>query len=191
MLDPTRIHNEGANVFISRIISTLLHELCHAYIKRFACLGDCQIPGCKDGTAALIGETGHGKAWQRLACHIQVAMCRRLPELKIELCPLIHLIFEARQGVRLRAEDLAFLWEDFGMQDAWSIIGNPPNWTWQQLDAAYADSTVGSGGLMMWITDRVQEAHNMHHPVSDVTAVECLFGATLDSGMTRPDTTQS
>lgn len=147
--------NEGTTTFISRIIATLLHEMCHAYIMLFACHGDCDLPGCKDQTAALIGKSGHGKAWLRLACHVQVAMSRLLPNLQVQMSPLVHLIFEARQGNRLGNQDFAFLWEDFDMVNAWKVFESMPGMAWQELEDAYADKMVGTGGLMAWLMDQI------------------------------------
>lgn len=57
------------------IISTLLHEMCHAYINLYACFGEsCGQQECTFGHQhylETIGPTGHGRSWQILAAAIE------------------------------------------------------------------------------------------------------------------------
>ncbi|KAK4626476.1 hypothetical protein CLAFUW4_04176 [Fulvia fulva] len=63
---------------IECIVSVLLHEMCHAYMLVWGCMGKksgCSRWACQKGSERYvkeIGMGGHGDAWQRLALTVEL-----------------------------------------------------------------------------------------------------------------------
>lgn len=50
------------------MLKTLLHELCHAMMRKFSCLNEfCGDVACWDQWEMETGRGGHGTAWESLA----------------------------------------------------------------------------------------------------------------------------
>lgn len=80
-----------AHVLNSRgLISTILHELCHAFLQRHSCYGGngqgCNLnPVCIKFCRQNYGDTSHGRAWQLLAAAIEKAAPTLLKGFKVDL----------------------------------------------------------------------------------------------------------
>ncbi|KAK4543953.1 hypothetical protein LTR36_004727 [Oleoguttula mirabilis] len=65
---PRRPAPKPGRRYVDGLLSDLLHEMTHAFIDQYACVGDrCQRPLCKSLARANRGITGHGRAWYRIA----------------------------------------------------------------------------------------------------------------------------
>ncbi|KAK0903868.1 hypothetical protein LTR91_011461 [Friedmanniomyces endolithicus] len=52
------------------ILSVLLHEACHAFLRMYGCLPECA--ACSEASHLdLMDQTGHGLAWQTLAFNVE------------------------------------------------------------------------------------------------------------------------
>lgn len=68
------------------VLSSLLHECCHAFIYKYACIEECGAEECSDQTIPTIGTTGHASAWFLLAAFAQTFARRHLhPEISLEI----------------------------------------------------------------------------------------------------------
>ncbi|KAK4627561.1 hypothetical protein CLAFUR0_04174 [Fulvia fulva] len=71
-MDPTLL---GQGRLLNSVVSTLLHEMCHAYLFLFSCQGVfCGRRSCLEGSRRYnkeIGRTGHGAAWEQLAWAVE------------------------------------------------------------------------------------------------------------------------
>ena len=52
---------------VAGLLSTLLHEMCHAYFRIYCCTGACMDPGCTPLAESSRGPSGHGRSWCILA----------------------------------------------------------------------------------------------------------------------------
>ena len=87
-LNPTRVEWPSGRVpdnlvelFYHRAIfriATLLHEICHAFLQKYACRA------CTDQQEQLGHFTGHGWAWQRIAARVE-SMARLKLKLPVDL----------------------------------------------------------------------------------------------------------
>lgn len=64
------------------MLCTLLHEMIHAFLGRYGCLGwaegGCGSDACVSLSYENFGKTGHGRAWQYIARTIEAALPRLL-----------------------------------------------------------------------------------------------------------------
>lgn len=54
------------------VVQTLLHELCHAMLRKFSCCNSaCGDEACMGQREIEIGARGHGQAWKMLASFVE------------------------------------------------------------------------------------------------------------------------
>ncbi|KAK4626635.1 hypothetical protein CLAFUW4_04184 [Fulvia fulva] len=88
------------------LLSTLLHECCHAFIDLYRCHKHEGHHACRNE-----GKTGHGAAWFHLASEVKVAARSHL-RLDAELGVLTSVVGECRCNPSISASD----WEHFEMR---------------------------------------------------------------------------
>lgn len=100
-LNPLQDPGESDHAYCSRIVTTILHEICHAFTMLFVCrriyCGDWR---CSAETIQLRGASGHGIAWLHITSNIHIAARKHMSELDIGLGPL-HCSPEQAQWGRL------------------------------------------------------------------------------------------
>lgn len=65
-MDPDK--NKRGCRMADNLLSTLLHECCHAILEQQACRGQCGRSGCLSAWDKQVeSDRGHGPAWKRLA----------------------------------------------------------------------------------------------------------------------------
>ena len=119
---------------------TLLHELCHAFVRLYSCSGECRQFQCVAGQSIARGETGHARAWFLLATAVQTVFRREFPELDIRLGIYDAMIKENKRSRYVPDdEDWDFLLKNskFGKHEMRDFFTELSEDGWRMLKAAY------------------------------------------------------
>lgn len=72
LLDPLPKGVKDAHAAADVVVGTLLHELCHAMLRKYSCENKhCQDKACHGQADLETGEKGHGTAWSELASYLE------------------------------------------------------------------------------------------------------------------------
>lgn len=82
------------------ILSTLLREMCHAFLGCYCCEdgNDCGTAECSALNKTNFGATSHGRAWQTLAKAIEDVAPRLFPDIRIDLGRREAMVKEIEKG---------------------------------------------------------------------------------------------
>lgn len=117
------------------MISTLLHELCHAFLISWACENYCGKQKCRSRKIRLFGMEGHGKAWFLLASYVETAARQLFPQLELRLGISADVHEDLRAGGGIPGwPEYKRLSLSLSQQEFADLLSDRPGERWDDLD---------------------------------------------------------
>lgn len=125
---------KGVDCHHTALISTLLHECCHAFVHLYGYTSLCGEWICIASEGTWIGATGHGRAWFRLVTQVQMS-ARRCLDIDVRLNIFSGLLLEqSKSGVLPFPGDWERILSRCTFDEAESLLGSGREQAYQRYE---------------------------------------------------------